>query len=64
MSQACWQKGDRRWDEYFPVMRDRLLSLQQGNGSWRGDEVGTAYGTAIAALILQLPYSNLPIMSR
>jgi len=64
MSQACWQKGDRFWDEYFPIMRDRLISLQAGNGSWRGDEVGTTYGTAIALLILQLPYSNLPILSR
>ncbi len=64
MAQACWQKGDRFWDDYFPVMRDRLLSLQQGNGSWNGDGVGTTYGTAIALIILQLPYSNLPILSR
>ncbi|MGQ0614009.1 MAG: prenyltransferase/squalene oxidase repeat-containing protein [Planctomycetaceae bacterium] len=64
MAQACWQKGDRFWDEYFPVMRDRLLSLQQGNGSWNGDGVGTTYGTAIALIILQLPYSSLPILSR
>jgi len=64
MSQACWQRGGQEWERYFPVMRDRLVALQAGNGSWRGDDAGTTYGTAIALLILQLPYSHLPILSR
>ena len=64
MSQASWQKGNKYWQEYYATMRDRLLALQQGNGSWRGDGAGLVYGTAIALLILQLPYNHLPIMSR
>jgi hypothetical protein len=64
MSQATWQKGDKWWNEYYPDMKRTLLRTQQGNGSWNGDSVGAAYGTAIGLLILQLPYSKLPILSR
>ena len=41
-----------------------LLRQQKKDGSWEGDGVGTVYGTAIALLILQLPYSNAPILQR
>ncbi|MGH7163540.1 MAG: prenyltransferase/squalene oxidase repeat-containing protein [Planctomycetota bacterium] len=64
MSQACWQKGDRHWNEYYPAIRDRLLALQGGNGAWNGDGAGQVYGTAVALLILQIPYNQLPILSR
>ena len=33
-------------------------------GCWRGDGVGTVYGTGIALTILQLPYSFAPIYQR
>jgi hypothetical protein len=64
MSQAAWQKGGKWWKKYYPDIRRRLASTQQGNGSWRGDSVGLVYGTAIGLLILQLPYNKLPILSR
>ncbi len=64
MSQASWQRGDKWWKQYSDEIRNRLLAQQQGNGSWRGDGAGLVYGTAIALLILQLPYNNLPILSR
>ena len=64
MSQATWQKGDKWWNQYYPHIKQYLLRTQQGNGSWHGDHVGQAYGTAIGLLILQLPYSKLPILSR
>ncbi|MEM8883622.1 MAG: prenyltransferase/squalene oxidase repeat-containing protein [Planctomycetota bacterium] len=64
MSQACWQKGDKYWDRYFPEIQRKLLSTQAGNGSWNGDSVGLVYGTSIALLILQIPYNKLPILSR
>lgn len=65
MSQACWQKAGEFWDGYYPAMRDRLIPLQQGNGSWRdSDNVGNVYGTAIALIILQIPLNQLPILSR
>jgi hypothetical protein len=64
MSQAVWQKGDKHWKEYFPKVRKSLLRSQHGSGAWQGDSVGLAYGTAIALLILQIPYNHLPILSR
>ncbi len=64
MSQACWQKGDKYWAEYYPGIQKMLLRTQQGNGSWSGDGVGLVYGTSIALLILQIPFNQLPILSR
>ena len=64
MSQIMWLSGDKTWAEYYPKMRDQLLSQQAPDGSWEGDGVGRTYGTSIATLILQLPYNYLPIMQR
>ncbi|MHC4957634.1 MAG: prenyltransferase/squalene oxidase repeat-containing protein [Planctomycetota bacterium] len=64
MSQATWQKGDKYWNQYYPDIKRYLLRTQQGNGSWHGDHVGQVYGSAIGLVILQLPYSKLPILSR
>ncbi len=64
MSQASWQKGEKYWKKYYRDIQSRLLRLQQGNGSWSGDHVGLVYGTSIALLIFQIPYNNLPILSR
>ena len=49
---------------YYPKIRERLLTLQYPDGSWMGDGVGTTYGTALACVILQLPYGYLPIFER
>lgn len=64
MAQAMYQVYDARYDRYFPVLRDNLLKLQAGDGSWTGDGVGTVYGTGIACIILQLPFDYLPIFQR
>jgi hypothetical protein len=63
-SQAFYQAGDEYWDNYFPRIRDSLLTRQAGDGSWMGDGIGNTYGTAIALTILQLPYKFLPIYQR
>ena len=64
MSQATWQKGDKYWNKYYPGIQKYMLRMQQGNGSWQGDHVGLVYGTAIALLILQIPYNHVPVLSR
>jgi len=56
--------GEDKWEAYFRAMRDRLLGQQSDDGSWPGDQVGPTYGTAVALIILQLPYKHLPIMQR
>ena len=64
MSQASWQKAGKHWPEYYQGIQKFLLRTQGGNGSWNGDGVGLVYGTSIALLILQIPYNQLPILSR
>jgi len=64
-SQAFYMAGDKYWDNYFPNARDQLIAMQsKGDGSWQGDQIGKAYGTAIALIILQLPYKYLPVFQR
>ena len=63
-SQAFYLAGDKYWDAYFPNTRDQILKLQNKDGSWDGDGIGRTYGTAIATVILQLPYKYLPIYQR
>jgi len=64
-AQAFYMAGDKYWDAYFPDVRDQLLSMQdKGDGSWSGDGIGKAYGTAVALIILQLPYKYLPVYQR
>jgi hypothetical protein len=64
LAQVMYLAGDKEWKQYYPKMRDHLLSTQNEDGSWDGDSVGLVYGTSIALVILQLPYNNLPIMQR
>ena len=64
LAQAYYQRGGKDWKSYYPQIRDRLLSIQSPNGAWNGDNVGTTYGTAMATIILQLPYGYLPICQK
>jgi hypothetical protein len=63
-SQGFYMAGDQYWDKYFPATRDQLISMQSPDGSWHGDGIGEVYGTAIAAIILQLPFKFLPVYQR
>ena len=62
LAQALYISSDPDWGSYFQKRRDFLLDQQQSDGSWWGDGVGDVYGTALALIILQLPYNQLPIM--
>jgi hypothetical protein len=64
MAQIMWLSSKENWEWYFPTMRDWLIAQQAPDGSWEGDGVGKVYGTAIATLILQIPYGYLPILQR
>ncbi len=63
-AQAMFQIGGESWSKYFPAIRERLVSQQSSDGSWRGDDVGSTYRTAISTMILALPYRYLPIFQR
>ncbi len=60
------QKHVGVWEDfYWPRMRNELLSNQQANGSWRNDPgPGDIFGTAVGAIILQIPHRYLPIFQR
>lgn len=63
-SLAFYQAGDEYWDAYFPKARENLLKQQQADGHWNGDGVGSVFGTALACILLQIPYKYLPIYQR
>jgi squalene cyclase len=63
-AQALYQANDPFWKDYFAQRRDYLLVTQRPNGAWWGDGVGEVYGTALALIVLKLPYNQLPIMQR
>jgi prenyltransferase beta subunit len=61
--QAMWQADGERWSQWYPAIRDLLVSRQQTDGSWE-DSVCAEYGTAMATIILQMPDSSVPIFQR
>ncbi|MGD0091672.1 MAG: prenyltransferase/squalene oxidase repeat-containing protein [Planctomycetota bacterium] len=63
-SQAMFHIGGEPWARYFERVRNSLFASQRSDGSWQGDQVGSTYGTAIAALILAVPYRYLPVFQK
>ena len=69
-TQAMFQAGGPYWREYFPYIRSKLLKKQCSNGSWnkgswnKGSNGGPPQATAMALIILQIPYRYLPIVER
>lgn len=64
--QAMYQAGGAMWEDYFENTRQNLLIMQdRSTGAWPNDVgPGEAFGTAVAALVLQIPYNYLPIFQR
>lgn len=62
-SQAMYQAGGKNWTDYSERLRKELLLVQQSDGRWQ-DPVGPNYATAMATLILQIPFRYLPIFQR
>jgi hypothetical protein len=53
------------WEPYFQEVRRVLLAMQDQDGSWPNDVgPGRAFGTAMAVLVLEIPYRYLPIFQR
>lgn len=53
------------WEPYFEEVRGELLAMQNPDGSWPNNTgPGPAFGTAMAVLILEIPYRYLPIFQR
>lgn len=64
---AMYQAGDRYWREWWPAHRQGLIETQAKDGAWRlaeSKKYGDTFGTALAALTLQIPCRYLPIFQR
>ncbi|MHC4829943.1 MAG: prenyltransferase/squalene oxidase repeat-containing protein, partial [Planctomycetota bacterium] len=61
--QAMYQAGGDHWKRWFPRVRDEILGGMNESGHWE-DLVGPVYATAMATIILQIPYRYLPIFER
>jgi hypothetical protein len=67
-AQAMWTAGGRYWQEWFPAIRDELIShpdrTQYQDGAWHDRRICPHYSTAMACIILQIPNNYLPIFQR
>lgn len=61
-SQSIGEWGRRAWAAWYPAITRELVGIQQQDGSWRG-RYGQ-YATAMAVLVLAIPYRYLPIYQR
>lgn len=62
--QAMYLAGGERWKAWWPAIREDLLNKQNADGSWSDQQIGDAYGTAMALIVLQMPKRYLPIFQR
>lgn len=65
-AQAMWTAGGDYWKEWYPAIRDELLSRSRvrSDGVWSDPTVCNHYGTAMACIILQIPNNYLPILQK
>ena len=63
--QAMYMAGEPYWTPYFKELRNDLLAMQSSRGSFP-NRVGPGenFSTAMAVLILEIPYRFLPIFQR
>ncbi|MFC1708271.1 prenyltransferase/squalene oxidase repeat-containing protein [Planctomycetota bacterium] len=63
-AQAMFQLGGTDWETYFPRIREELLARRSRRGGSWDSNYGRPYATAIAILVLSLPYRYLPSFAR
>ncbi len=62
--QAMFLAGGRYWQQWFPDIRQHLITTQQSDGRWAATNHGDQYATAMSLIILQMPNRFLPIFQR
>lgn len=63
ITETMLQKGGRDWALWFPTLRDKIIAVQNSDGSWTGHHCITSrtFCTAAALLVLSAPNRFLPI---
>lgn len=63
ITETMLQKAGPDWDAWFPVVRDKIIRVQNADGSWSGRHCITSrtFCTAAALLVLNAPNRYLPI---
>ena len=63
MTETMLQKGGADWKKWFLVCRDKIIGVQNQDGSWTGRHCITSrtFCTAAAVLVLSAPNRYLPI---
>ncbi|QDU94936.1 prenyltransferase/squalene oxidase repeat-containing protein [Lignipirellula cremea] len=63
ITETMLQKGGDDWARWYPVIREKILSVQNRDGSWTGHHCITSrtFCTAAACLVLTSPNRYLPI---
>ncbi len=62
--QAMVQAGDEYYAEWYPVIRDALISRQMEDGSWNKGRGEGQHSTPMAIIILATPHRYIPIYQR
>jgi hypothetical protein len=53
------QERDEAWQAWYPTVRDKLIRIQNADGSWSGHHCITARTFCTAAALMTLQASNL-----
>ncbi len=63
MTEMLMQKGGEEWLRWYPTVRDKLIKVQNQDGSWTGHHCITSrtFSTACALMVLSAPNRFLPI---
>ena len=63
ITETMLQKGGEDWKNWFPTIRDKIISVQNKDGSWTGKHCITSrtFCTAAACLVQTSPNRFLPI---
>ena len=63
ITETMLQRGGKDWARWYPVVRDKIIGVQNSDGSWAGKHCITSrtFCTAAAELVLSAPNRYLPI---
>jgi prenyltransferase beta subunit len=59
-AKAMHNAGDKKWTDWYGGIRDELLASQTKDKNWASGLMCPHYCTAMALIILQMPYEHLP----